>query len=56
MEWRLSREKEVARKIFEKGLDSTASGCLTQPKYILAYVAFLCGEACPGVTALSPTS
>lgn len=42
MEWRHSREKDVARKIFEKGLEVTEFAAV--PEYVLAYAAFLCGE------------
>jgi hypothetical protein len=42
MEWRHAREKDVARKIFEKGLE--VAEFATVPEYVLAYAAFLCGE------------
>lgn len=42
MEWRHSREKDVARKIFEKGLETTDFANV--PEYVLAYATFLCGE------------
>lgn len=42
MEWRHTREKDVARKIFEKGLEVVEFA--TVPDYVLAYAAFLCGE------------
>lgn len=42
MEWRSNREPMVARKIFEKGLESPT--LLTQPSYVLAYAEFLVGE------------
>lgn len=45
MEWRHAREKDVARKIFEKGLE--VAEFATVPEYVLAYAAFLCGK-CPG--------
>jgi hypothetical protein len=41
MEWRHVRERDVARKIFEKGLE--VAEYATTPEYILAYAAFLCG-------------
>ena len=53
MEWRLGREADVARRIFEKGLDAGAgagasqgqgaAGCLAEPAFVLAYADFLCG-------------
>jgi len=46
MEWRHAREKDVARKIFEKGLE--VAEFATTPEYVLAYAAFLCGESAPG--------
>lgn len=42
MEWRHARQAEVARKIFEKGLE--VAEFATVPEYVLAYAAFLCGE------------
>jgi hypothetical protein len=42
MEWRHVRERDVARKIFEKGLE--VAEYATTPEYILAYADFLCGE------------
>jgi hypothetical protein len=41
MEWRHARERDVARKIFEKGLE--VAEFATTPEYILAYADFLCG-------------
>lgn len=41
MEWRHVRERDVARKIFEKGLE--VAEYATTPEYILAYADFLCG-------------
>jgi hypothetical protein len=43
MEWRHAREKDVARKIFEKGLE--VAEFATVPEYVLAYAGFLCGES-----------
>ncbi|WIA36938.1 hypothetical protein OEZ86_008179 [Tetradesmus obliquus] len=40
MEWRHVRERDVARKIFEKGLE--VAEYATTPEYILAYADFLC--------------
>eukprot|EP00775_Hariotina_reticulata_P002070 gene2070-2390_t len=40
MEWRHARERDVARKIFEKGLE--VAEFATTPEYILAYADFLC--------------
>ena len=54
MEWRHAREKDVARKIFEKGLE--VAEFATVPEYVLAYAEFLCGECCSpqrGVVRLS---
>lgn len=55
MEWRHAREKDVARKIFEKGLE--VAEFATVPEYVLAYADFLCGECCSwpqwGVVSLS---
>ncbi len=42
MEWRHAKEREVARKIFEKGLEIPE--LLVEPHYITAYVQFLLGE------------
>lgn len=42
MEWRHARQQEVARKIFEKGLE--VAEFATTPEFILAYAEFLCGE------------
>lgn len=42
MEWRHARQQDVARKIFEKGLE--VAEFATTPEYILAYADFLCGE------------
>jgi hypothetical protein len=55
MEWRHAREKDVARKIFEKGLE--VAEFATVPEYVLAYAAFLCGECaghwpCQGIQVL----
>jgi hypothetical protein len=44
MEWRHVRERDVARKIFEKGLE--VAEYATTPEYILAYADFLCGARC----------
>lgn len=44
MEWKHARLSDVARKIFEKGLEIPEF--LVEPQYILQYARFLCGKQC----------
>lgn len=49
MEWRAARERDVARRIFEKGLEVPEFG--TTAEYVLAYARFLTGEDEPPFVA-----